>query len=280
MDLELLQTFLIVAEAKSFTEAGSKVKRTQSAISLQIQKLENYFGKSLFERNNRQVLLTASGEKLLVYARQMLKLKQDMLNSIKEESVEGPVNIGIPEDFATVYLPEILASFTNLNPKVTLSVNCDLTLHLIHKFNKHEYDLILIKQDPDHPIDSSRLIWREPLVWVGSHTKVIDWKKSSSLPLVLSPEPCVYRRKAIESLSDHKIPWHIVYSSQSLAGNLAAVKAGLGVTILPVNMIPSGLKVFRKGDFPKLKDIEFSLLLSEKSSKAACALYDYIFNHV
>lgn len=273
MDNALLRTFLTLYETKNFTNAARKLHRTQSAISLQVARLEELVGKQLFKRDNRHVLLTPEGEQLVGYARRMLKLENDLLKSFQEEEVSGSVSFGIPEDIATTYLPKILANFVEDHPSILLHVNCEFTLNLLQRYEAGDHDLVLIKQDPDHPHPSSREFWREPLVWVCS-SKISAVEFDRPIPLILAPSPCVYRKRAIDALDEADIDWRIVYTSPSLTGTIAAVKAGLGISVLPLKMIPKGLQVLKH--LPPLQDAQIALLQPEKPSPAAQAFAEYI----
>ncbi|MCG8378577.1 MAG: LysR family transcriptional regulator, partial [Proteobacteria bacterium] len=222
IDINLLRTFITLAETQSFTRTAERVHRSQSAVSMQIAKLEEQLGCDLFERNKRNVRLTIEGEKLKGYASQIVTLSDSLLHSFDEPDVEGNIIFGSPEDFATNYLPDILADFIKVHPRVTLDVNCDLTLTLIKDFERKKYDLIVIKQEPGKLYTGAIPLWREHIVWVGSdpEDRDITFKKlikkycpdGSALPLVLSPSPCVYRQGALDALDKAGVKWKVVYT--------------------------------------------------------------------
>lgn len=291
IDTALLRSFTILAETRSFSRTAERIGRSQSAVSTQIQKLEEMLGCTLFDRDRRNVRLTEEGEKLLGYASQILRLSEAMIHRFREPDVAGEVRFGSPEDFATFYLPEILASFSESFPRVLLHVNCDLTLRLIDGFEGDQYDLIIIKQDPDRLYPGSRPLWRERLVWVGGPacTPAMGFAdacrgfghRAHPVPLVLSPSPCVYRQRAVTALDAAQAPWTVAYSSPSLAGATAAVKAGLGFSVLPRNMVPKELVAFEGGDgWPALGDAAICVLASERLDAAATALSEFIESHV
>ena len=280
-DTSLLRTFVILAETGNFTRTAEHIHRTQSAVSMQIARLENQLDCVLFERDKRNVKLTEAGEKLLGLAGQIVKLSSHLADQFNEEDVEGIINFGSPEDFATFYLPEILSDFVGSHPGIQLNVNCELTLNLIKQFEKNAYDLIIIKQEPGKLHIGARPLWREHLVWVSgdeqdmslSFKKVIKkyQSKNRGLPLILSPAPCVYRQRAIEAMERAEVNWQIRYTSPSLAGVTAAVKAGLGLTVLPLQ---------QSSGWPRLKDAEICLLTKEPSSGAVESLVQYIRKRV
>jgi DNA-binding transcriptional LysR family regulator len=258
LDLDLLRAFAAVAAAASFTEAGRRLNRTQSTISLQIKRLEDRAGRPLFERTPRTVRLTSDGELLLSYAEQILRLHDEVAARLREPDIRGQVRLGTPEDFATAHLASVLAAFARSHPGVALEVRCDLTLHLLDAFHRGEFDLVLVKREPIGPLDGIR-VWREPLVWAAADTSLAAGERP--LPLVLSPAPCVYRTRALGALDRARRPWRIAYTSPSLAGTLAAVRASLGVTVLPRDMVPDDIRTLSgTHGLPPLDDSEIALL--------------------
>ncbi len=159
-----LKSFIAIAETGSFGKAARTVSRTQSALSLQIKKLEDQLGCQLFDRGGRKVTLTPEGEIFLGYARQMKQLQWEVFSRLREPDVEGEIRFGTPEDFATHYLPDVLARFRKHHPRVQLNVSCDLTLNLLEQFQQGQFDVILVKRDPQS-VKGGTKVWREPLVW-------------------------------------------------------------------------------------------------------------------
>ncbi len=166
----------------------------------------------------------------------------------------------------------MLASFRQHHPRIQLNVKCDLTLNLIDGFHRGEYDVILAKRDPQR-VKGGTKVWREPLVWAAAD----DYSLDDPLSLVLSPQPCIYRARALAALDRSKRTWHISYTSPSLAGTLAAVKAGLGITVLPAHMIPAGIHPIRKETkLPHLADAEVALMKKDELSKVAEMFAEHI----
>jgi|RhiMethySRZTD1v2_1073278.scaffolds.fasta_scaffold77900_4 DNA-binding transcriptional LysR family regulator len=237
-DFDLLRTFVAVADNSSFTRAAERVGRTQSTVSLQIKRLEDNLGRRVFERAGRDLQLTPDGEILLTYARQMLHLADEARSRILEPDVGGRVRLGTPEDFGTVYLADVLARFARSHPRVALEVNCNFSFNLLEGFSKGEYDLILVKREPQGPTGGVS-VWQDVLVWVAGPKLVLG--SDEPVPLVLAPAPDVYRKRALAAMESVKRPWRIAYTSPSLEGLQAAVRAGLGVTVLSKGMVPHGL---------------------------------------
>jgi len=277
-ELDVLRTFVAIVENGGFTRASERVGRTQSTVSLQVKKLESRLGRRVFEREaGRELQLTPEGEILLPYARQMLGLADEARSRLMEPDIVGRVRLGTPEDFATTHLPEVLARFARAHPQVALEVNCDFTVNLLDAFSKGLYDLVLFKRAPQGP-GGGVGVWKEVLVWAASPRLVLD--AGQPVPLILAPVPDIYRKGALASLDAAGKEWRITYSSPSLAGLQAAVKAGLGVTVLPREMVPPGfLLLGPEQGFPALPATEIVLNHAPGTlSRAAQALSQHIIS--
>ncbi|MFO1116623.1 MAG: LysR substrate-binding domain-containing protein [Beijerinckiaceae bacterium] len=273
LDLDLVRCFVTIADLRSFTRAADRLGRQQSTISLQVQRLEDALGRKLLERTPRAVNLTAAGEAFLGSARRLLELNDEIVARASEPEMQGLVRLGAPEDFATLHLPDVLARFAEAYPAVGLEVTCDLTLNLLKQFRAGALDLALVKRE--RSVDARGLrVWREPLVWVMRDTDMAT--RARPLSLVVSPAPCVYRQRAIDALDRKRVPWRVSYTCGSLAGSLAAVRAGLGVTVLPKEMAPDDLHTLDGGVLPGLRDTEIALLEAAPLSPPARRLGEHI----
>lgn len=275
IDTITLQCFLSVAETRSFTKAAERVGRTQSAISQQIAKLESLVEKPLINRG-KELSLTTDGEIFLGYAKRIYELHRELLDRFKEPELEGEIRFGLPEDFATMILSDVLVEFARLHPRVILNVECDLTLNLIEKFNQGKFDLILIKTTQQDIFDDGLNVWSEPVEWIGKKELLPSLDKGTGIPLVLSPKPCVYRGNVINALAKANLNWQLVYSSPSYASKMAAVRAGLGITAIQRTMIPPYLERLDYDFLPALDDIHISLLKKKDNSKAVESLEFFI----
>jgi len=191
-DLDLLRSFMAIADSGGFSRAAERIGRTQSTISLQIKRLEAGLGQSLFQREGGRggrTILTPQGGVLLTYARQILHISDEARSRLMEPEVDGVVRLGTPEDFATVHLADVLARFARAHPRVALAVNCDFTVNLLDAFSRGQYDLVLFKRalQPGHAVDQAHAggtgVWRETLVWVAGPRLVLP--PDGPLPLVL-----------------------------------------------------------------------------------------------
>lgn len=280
MEIFSIECFLAVCDCQSFTKAAKHVNRTQSAVTQQISKLEKSLGIRLFNRENG-ISLTSEGELFLSYALRIHGIVQEVLDKFKEPDLNGEVRVGIPEDFATLFLSDVLVQFSKSHPNVSLNVDCDLTVNLMNKFKAGMLDLVVVKMKSPQEFPYGVEIWNEPLVWVGHSEFFSKDLTKKMINLVLAPDPCIYRSQALMVLEKNNIPWKIVYTSPSYAGIIAAVKANMGVTVLPLTMIPHGLHKLNQPYLPKLPEIHVSLLkTSEKMNCAIDTLYEHILDNL
>ncbi len=167
----------------------------------------------------------------------------------------------------------MLADFIRIHPRILLNIECDLTLNLFHRFQKKEFDLVLVKMNQPEDFPNGLDVWSEPLEWVGSSSSL---DPSKPLPLVLSPHPCVYRASAFRALEEAGRKWRLVFSSPSYTGTLAAVQAGMGITVLPRNMIPKKLQAIKLDSLPALENIHVSLLKHSVENAAIHSLEEFV----
>lgn len=275
MDEFTLRCFLAVVDTGSFTKASHKVRRTQSAITQQMSSLEKRLGKRLFDRG-KQMKLTKDGEIFLTYATRIFALHMEVLDRFKHPELEGEMSFGLPEDFAAMFLSDVLSDFSRLHPRILLHVECDLTLNLFERFKKGSFDMVLVKMSRPEDFPNGVEVWSEPMEWIGKNAYLSSVNKSVPLPLVLSPEPCVYRAAALQALEKAGISWRIVFISPSYAGIIAAVNAGMGITTLPRVMIPECLEVIQDDFLPSLPDIHVSLLKQTENSECLQSLEEFL----
>ena len=255
LDLDLLRAFVTVAETRSFTRAAHLLGRTQPAVSLQIRRLEDQLRAPLLDRGARTVGLTTEGAGLLPQARRLLRMNDDIVAALGEGDLEGEVRFGAPEDIATMHLPAILGGFARSHPRIRLSVTCDYTANLLDLMSRGALDLALVKREPMGP-DLGVRVWREPLVWVALDPSLVE---SDPIPLIIAPAPDIYRKRALAALEAAGVSFRPSFTSPSLAGQMAALRAGLGVGVLPAAMAPRDLSVLG-APLPDLSDSEIALV--------------------
>jgi DNA-binding transcriptional LysR family regulator len=272
LDTALLRTFTILAETGSFSRTAELIGRTQSAVSSQVRKLEEQLGVTLFIRTTRSVGLTAEAEALRGPALDVLRLCDSLKARAGTGELSGEVRFGAPEDFASAWLPDVLAGFARTHPGVRLHVECDLTRHLVRRFEDGALDVLIVKQKPGAHHPSAHLLWQERLVWAAQ----AGWQPPTGaiLPLVLSPAPCVYRARAASALDSAGLRWRDAYTSPSFAGMVAAVRAGLGVAVMPESSLPDGLVA--QTSLPALEPADLAMIESPAAGPAARALAEHV----
>jgi len=273
IETSTIHCFLLLADSLSFSQTAKRLYLSQSAVSQKISNLEKLLNKQLFIRTNKQVALTNAGIELLPLAKELITIHQKALDIFMTPEISGNIKFGLPEDFATLLLSKILAQFSLDHPLVTLDVECDLSLNLLDSFNRGRFDVVLLKVT--NPSRFKGLdVWQEKLAWVAAPG--FQFKKNKELPLVLAPEPCVYRSRALDALAKKKISSKIIYTSPSFAGVTAAVKAGLGLTVLPRNMIPEGLINYHHSVLPNLKEVHAFILAKNPKDPAVRSFSEYV----
>ncbi|MFN2099747.1 LysR substrate-binding domain-containing protein [Altererythrobacter sp. MF3-039] len=273
LDPSCLRAFVTVADCGGFTAASQRLGRGQSAVSLQVKRLEDQLGVQLLDRRTRQVGLTPAGERLIDRARQLLAMHRELAASAALPEIAGAVRLGVPEDFASTHLPGLLAEFVRAHPRISLEVTCELTLPILERFDAGELDLVLFKRRPG--AGEGETVLHEDLAWVTAKDAMIP-NPEEQVSLVCAPRPCVLRDLATKLLDQQGRGWRIAFSSGSLAGNLAALRAGLGIAPLPLEMVPPDLVVLDPAILPALPDIETSMLEAASLSPAAQLLRDSI----
>jgi DNA-binding transcriptional LysR family regulator len=265
LPMDLLRAFVSVAQLGSFTKAGEILGRSQPAVSLQIQRLEELVDESLLARNGKSLELTDEGQQLYTYANQILNLNDLALSELSKNIVSGKIRLGIPSEFATILLPKIVSRFAKAYPNITLEVNCELSKKLLSKVGKNSHDLILALED--NPSKTwSDLVKTDELVWVASAEHRIH--KSPVVPLIAAAEGCIYRQRATALLDQIKQPWQIVYTIPDLSGIRHAIQEGLGVTVLAKSTVPENLRVLPpSARFPDLGKVGITLVASSRNKK-------------
>lgn len=263
LDFDQLRSFVAIADTGSFTRAAGVVFKTQSAVSMQMQKLEGRIGKKLFIRDGRQVRLSDDGEKLLIYARRLVRLSSETLAAFDESRLEGMVRFGMPDDFADRFLPEVLARFARSNPRVVIEFTCDPSPALVEGLKQGRLDVALITHD--NMKGNAQIVREEPLFWVTSAHH--DTHRQGLLPVALCRETCMWRRQAEEKLRQMDRPFQVRYSSWSATVIAATVLSGLAVSVLPESALRPGMRVLGPHEgFPELEDCQIGLVWSSTNN--------------
>lgn len=260
LDLDLLRTLVAVSEAGSFSLAAERVGRSQSAVSMQIARLEGLFGKPLLVRGARPVTPTPAGDDLLAYARRLLRLSDEAWASVTKPDERGTVRLGIPEDYAISFLPSILEQFGRAHPHVTVEVSCEPSTSLVGAIAESRVDLAILTRFEGFPEDVLR---KEPMVWVASPRHAV-WQQDI-LPVVL-PQTRAARANILHTLAEADRPFSCTYSSTSLAGLIAIVQSGLAVTGIARCAVPPSLQIVGDAEgLPPIPPLEVGILRSPKA---------------
>lgn len=270
----LLRTFVAVVETGSLTGAGRRVGRTQPAVTHQLNRLEQAIERPLFGPDRRNLVLTADGEMLLHYARAMLRLNEEAREHFSSPPLEGRVILGTPDLYAAYLLPDILSRFSRSYPGIELELRCRRSVYLEAALQEGELDLALVTRQPEGM--EGQLVRREPLVWVAGSE--VHPEADEVVPLALLPEGSIYREQALGALDSAQRRWRIVSVSDSIAGLLAAVLAGLAVAVFPrCALQPTVRRLGHRDGFPPLPQLDLLLLRRQsKISDAAKHFADYI----
>jgi len=255
LELDLLRSFAAVADTGSFTAAADLVARTQSAVSMQIKRLEEILGRRVFERSSRSIELTPDGTVLLDYARRMLELNDESLRLIAKPRVAGRVRLGVTEYFVPTELPRILSRFAAAHPGVQLEVRMGLTRDLRPEIDAGRLDAAIVRLEGTRRVEP---IWKEPEEWVAADAFADD--RDVPVPLVALPPGCVLRDFAMEALKKQKRGWRLAYTGSSMTSVQAAVLAGLGVSILPLSAVLPGMRLLRGRPWPNPGALEFGVI--------------------
>jgi len=265
IDVEQLRTFVAIVETGSFTQAGEVVHKTQSAVSMQIKKLEERLEHPIFVRDGRGSKLTEYGERLLDYARRIVKLNVEALAAFSDAELFGRVRLGVPDDYADRYLPEIMARFSRVYPGAELTVVCAPSIDLIAHIDGGDIDLAIITTCEGNR--ASEIFRRERLWWVTSNRHSVH--REEPLPLALGRATCMWRRSAIERLGAIGRQHRILYTSANSGAVAAAVLAGLAVSVFPESGVRPGMRLLTTADgFPELPSCDIGLLRNTHESSA------------
>jgi DNA-binding transcriptional LysR family regulator len=268
LDPVLLQTFLAISQTRSFTQAAARLGLRQSTVSQHIRKLEEETGRRLFVRDTHSVTPTADGEAMIEFARGILAANERAERYFAASQLRGRLRFGASEDFVASLLPDVLREFVRTHPLVEFELTVGLSGELNEKLGRGELDLVCGKRRPGE--DRGRLVWRDRLAWVSGDRRTLD--PATPVPLILYSSPSITREIALAALERCGRPWRIVCTSGSLSGLRAAALAGLGISIFPEGLIPTGLAEIPSGHgLPDLGTVEFVLLGSGKTLRGPAA---------
>ncbi|MDO9436799.1 LysR substrate-binding domain-containing protein [Hydrogenophaga sp.] len=263
IDNDLLRTFVAIAEQHSMLAAATQVRRSQAAVTQQMQRLAEQLGRPLFERSGRGVQLTPDGQKLLVYARRMLTLHDEMVSALSGLSPTGQIRLGAPHDVTESILPVLLTQMAQRYPHLQIAIHTGRSPDLLKDLRKGELDLSIAIALDETDLRSV-LLRTSPIVWLAAST--FRHEPREPLPLIVAEDWTYFRRVAIQALDRAEIPWRIHYTAPNVVGIRAAVRAGLGVMARSIEMLGPDLRVLGNAEkLPQLPDVGFRLYLGPRS---------------
>ncbi len=261
LDVTTLRSFVAVAESGGVTRAAGFLHLTQSAVSMQLKRLEELLGLDLFDRSGRSIALTASGEQLLVYARRMVSLNDEVITRLTDQAYEGEITLGVPHDIVYPAIPQVLKQFNAAFPRVKVQLDSSFTLRLKSEYAKGACDIILTTETGVDQGGEELAI--KPLCWVGAPGGSA-WRQQ---PLKLAfGRLCTFRPRVIEHLDEAGIPWDVVVETESDRTIEATVSADLAVHTMIEGTEPPHLdRIDHGGALPELPAHRINLYGASRS---------------
>jgi DNA-binding transcriptional LysR family regulator len=275
LDNEVLRTFVAIAETGNFSTAAEAVFRTPSAVSMQIKKLEEQLGATLFMRDARSVTLTQHGELLLTYARNILALSNEAVSRFIMPELSGVVRLGAPEDIGERLLPSILKSFAESFPGIMVDVTIDMSIGLKKRMEEQRLDLALINCATRPFPTGGEIVFRERLVWAGA--KCGTAHRREILPISIWEDGCIWRQEALAQLERNKRPYRVAYLSGHTMAQRAAVLSDLAIAPLPRSYVSEDMVILGAQEgLPELNSFDIRLLTVSQLSSPMQAVADSI----
>lgn len=272
LPIPLLRTFVVVSETLNLSAAAIRLHKAPSTVSMQIGRLESIVGGPLLERSLYGVRLTETGGELKARALQLLNLHDQIVGTFKNSKVNGQVRLGTHDQYATRTLVSVLESFVLSYPEARLEVVSDhRPHHLIQLLEDGKLDLALVEMP--RPSQAGIPLFDDELVWIRSAAHQAHIK--TPLPLALFADGCIHRAAATSALQALDVPYRIAFTSQSRAGVLAAIRAGIGIGIIPRSTLEDGYVIIEEG-LPTLLQTQTTLFAAPELNEASSRLVDTI----
>lgn len=261
LDITTLRSFVAVADSGGVTRAAGFLHLTQSAVSMQMKRLEELLGLELLDRSGRTIALTASGDQLLGYARRMIALNDEVIGRLTHQAFEGRVILGVPHDIVYPVIPRVMQRFNAVYPRVKVELISSFTRALKEQFSKGECDLILTTESSGNP--DCETIDQRPLRWFGAPDGSV-WRQR---PLRLAfCRHCLFRPKVIAALDAAEIPWEMMVDTESDRTIEATVSADLAIhAVLEGTEAPHLAQIEHGGNLPELPVQVINLYTSDNS---------------
>jgi DNA-binding transcriptional LysR family regulator len=276
LDLDQLRTFAAIADCGSFTEAARRVHKTQSAVSMQIKRLEERLGQPLFVREGRRVVMTQQGEALHERARRMLRINAEIVDMFSDVDLSGTIRFGVPDDYAAKLLPPVLGSFQRTHPRIQVEVRCQPSADLLVGMKSGKFDLIVFTQGTLS--ETGELFRTEPMYWVAAPGWTPEAGEPAPMALACGPNSCCWRAAAEAALGNAGRDYRIAYVSSSATAIISAVNAGLAIGFLTESSIQPEMRILGPEEgYPRLPNAEIALM---RASHAYGGIYDALASHI
>ena len=262
LDSDLLRTFVAISDTGSFTKGADRIYRSQSAVSLQIKRLEGILGQPVFERRSRSIVLTPIGEKLRPIAQRIVNTLDTTIGELRADALTGSIRIGIPDEYGETILPEVIAVFARKHPQVEIEVRCGFSASFPKALARDEIDLAVYAVEA--PVEKGMLLLRkEKTHWVTAKNHLAHEQEPT--PVALFDRACWWRDRALEALEKSGRRYRVVYTSESVLGVMAAISAGVAVGLLSESTLRDDLNILTHAHgFPKMP--QSSLVLDYRGS--------------
>lgn len=237
MDIEALRSFIAFVDTGSFTRAARQACRTQGAISMQMKKLEQDSGQTLFQKQGRYLVLTDAGRTLVSYARRLVAMHDDVLTQLNQQGQHAPIRIGCPDDYAESVLPDLVSCLQAQRPQASLRVYCDSSTQLRRLLDNGAIDLAILTRAPEK--EEGYLVRHDHGVWVhGGYPKLLQ---QTPLPLILYEADCKFHSSAIDGLEKQGRGYQLVCATSSATVIKSLLRRGLGVSAMAVSSLSTGI---------------------------------------
>ncbi|PUB18649.1 LysR family transcriptional regulator [Yoonia sediminilitoris] len=272
LDLTALRSFMTVADTGGVTRAAGMLNLTQSAVSMQLKRLEESLNVSLLDRSSRTIGLTPAGEQLLGYARRMLSLNDEICHRLTATDYKGELKLGVPHDIIYPTVPEILRRFAADFPQMQVRLISAPTRQLLAMFGRGEVDLILTTEETCGA--GGRELVEVPLLWIGA--KDGDAWRKTPLPVAFCSN-CIFRSGTLQALNNHGVDWQLVVDSESDNAVDVAVSADLAVHVaLAGNLTPHTVAINHGGALPPLSPQKINLYVLKPDDPVSIAMAEIV----
>jgi DNA-binding transcriptional LysR family regulator len=280
-DIDALRTILVGAELGSFARAAVQLGRSQSAVSMQLKRLEEQAGRALFQRKGRGLTPTEAGDALLSYARRIVELHDEAAAALGSTAAAASIRIGLPQDFFEDVMPDAINCFSQQRPGVHVEVRAGRNYAYGDEVNAGRLDMALSFFRPGRGTPGT-LLASLPMLWfAGKSFAKVSAKPPDPVPLVLFDYPCLFRQAALHALDSKRMPWRLSLTSPSLPGVWGALRFGQGITVRAKHRVPDGIREIRSEfGLPPLPVIELRMLARSDLSPAASELREVLVSVV